>query len=52
MSCLMEKQLLTRRRDSARVRQIRPPQPPVYVFVIDVSQHAVQSGTSYLEVVA
>lgn len=50
MSCLMEKQLLTRR--CIFVRQIRPPQPPVYVFVIDVSQHAVQSGKSYLEVVA
>ena len=31
-------------REWDRLLQIRPPQPPVYVFVIDVSQHAVQSG--------
>ena len=48
----LRKSSVDERRLSAHVRQIRPPQPPVYVFVIDVSQHAVQSGTSYLEVVA
>ena len=31
---------------------VRPPQPPVYLFVIDVSYHAVISGTERLRALA